>query len=57
MRENDEIIRHREEDKYYVETDKHQENIEDNEPTQYQENIAKNDIIDNEERQIIYEIQ
>ena len=37
MRENDELIRHTKEDKDYSKPDQHQENIEDDEPAQYQE--------------------
>ena len=36
MRDSDEIIRHIEEDEYYPKTGKHQENMEDDEPAQYQ---------------------
>ena len=39
IRYNDEVIRHTEEDEYYVDTDKQQENIEYDEPAQYQEKL------------------
>ena len=52
MRDNDEYIRHTDKDKYYLDTDKHQENIEDYEPAQYLLNIVKNEITDDEEVQI-----
>ena len=41
MRENNEVIRHTEEDEDYVKPDQHQENIEDDEPAQHQEFFSK----------------
>ena len=57
MRDNDEVIRHKEYDKDYVDPDKHQENMEYYKPAQYKENFVKNYITDDEEVQIPHEIQ
>ena len=56
MRDNDEYIRHTNKDEDYVDTDQHEENIEYYEPSQYMLNIVKNEITDDEEGQISYEI-
>ena len=57
MRDNDEYIRHTNKDEDYVDTDQHEENIEDYEPAQYLLNNVKNEITDDEEGQISDEIQ
>ena len=41
MRDNDEVIRHTEYDEDYFKPDQLQENIEDDEPAQYQEKLSK----------------
>ena len=41
MRDNDEVIRNTEDNGDYLDPDRHKENIEDDEPEQYQENVVK----------------
>ena len=57
MRDNDKLFRHTDKDEDYVDTDQHQENMEDYEPAQYLLNIVKNEITDDEEGQISDDIQ
>ena len=57
MRDNDKLFRHTDKDEDYVDTDQHQENMEDYEPAQYLLKIVKNEITDDEEGQISDDIQ